>query len=78
MNDYPGVNADTFCAKYGELCGFSGVYATMAACTANYGATSGNNRSCRAGHLCNASTYAAGSALRTTHCGHSTGTGPCN
>jgi hypothetical protein len=70
------ISAADFCAEYMATCTYSaGTYADLADCMTKYGGTAMANKTCRAGHLCNAK--AAMGASRTTHCGHSAGMAPC-
>ncbi len=76
------ISADSFCTEYATTCGFTGTnhYTSRDNCVTVYGALTGNTamgvdqKTCRAGHLCNAKTIAGGA---DTHCPHAFGTGPC-
>jgi hypothetical protein len=73
-----GKSAMDFCMHFETVCGFTAdTYANMGACITGYGGTADANKTCRAGHLCNAEAQAAGSDGRKNHCNHAAGHVAC-
>jgi hypothetical protein len=73
----PAPAALDFCTKYGTICMFGAgamKYTSMGDCMTKYMGAS-DMGGCRAAHLCNANANTG--AMRTTHCDHSFGVGPC-
>jgi hypothetical protein len=68
-----GIEANAFCMEYATACTFGGDmrYTNMGDCMMKYMAAATAVKTCRAGHLCNASQGNA--AAKTTHCPHATG-----